>query len=112
MAKFYGKIGFALQKETAPGVWTEDYDESRSYKGDITHRRHNWGSTANLNDDMDISMTVSILGDTYAFAHFPSIRYIVWDGVRYKVSGAIMYRPRIELSIGGVFNVQENQSSS
>lgn len=104
MAKFYGPIGFALLSETAPGIWTEIYDESHSYKGDILRRRFNWENSSNQNDDLNISMGISIISDTYAIQHFPAIRYIVWDGVRYEVTAAILQRPRIELSIGGVFN--------
>lgn len=110
MAKFYGPIGFALLTETAPGIWSERYDESRSYKGDILRKRHNWDTNnPNLNDNLEISMAISIIADTYMFQHFPSIRYVVWDGVRYEVTAAIMQRPRIELSVGGVFNVSPDQ---
>ena len=34
MAKWYGKIGYAEQVETAPGVWEEKTNE-RQYYGDV-----------------------------------------------------------------------------
>ena len=38
MAKFYGEIGFAISKETAPGVYT-DTIERRFYYGEVNSRR-------------------------------------------------------------------------
>ena len=34
MSKFYGEIGYAVTKETAPGVYTETV-EKRNYYGDL-----------------------------------------------------------------------------
>lgn len=106
MAKYYGNVGFALLKETRPGIWEEVYEE-RQYKGDLTRRRQNWVNSQNLNDNLEISNEISILGDTFLFHNFSAIRYVVWDNVAYEVNAAIIDRPRLVLSIGGVFHVPE-----
>lgn len=36
MAKYYGKIGFCVTAESAPGVWAEDEIEERNYYGELT----------------------------------------------------------------------------
>ena len=38
MAKFSGKIGYAIQVESKPGVWTNQIVE-KSYRGDFVMRR-------------------------------------------------------------------------
>ena len=34
MAKYYGKIGFCVTAESAPGVWAEEEIEERNYYGE------------------------------------------------------------------------------
>lgn len=111
MAKFYGPVGFAILRESSPGIWKEEYDESHSYKGDVSRRRQNWQSSSNLNSNLDISTEISIIGDAFLYANFPAIRYILWDGVRYEVSSVVVERPRLILTVKGVFNVATNDTS-
>lgn len=110
MAKFYGIIGFALLAETETGIWEEQITK-RPYKGTITRRRHNWDSTPNLNNDLDISMDLTIVSDNFAFEHWPAIRYITWNNVQYAVKAIIVERPHITLSIGGVYNAKPTEST-
>ena len=41
MAKFSGVIGYAIQSETAPGVW-EDQIVEKSYRGDFIFNQQRW----------------------------------------------------------------------
>lgn len=103
MGKFYGSIGFAEYQETSPGVWTEVVVE-RSYRGDIISNNRRWQPSENLNDNLAISNTISILADIVAMRGFHNIRYIVWMGQKWKVSSIDVQKPRLVLSIGGVYN--------
>ena len=53
MAKYYGAIGFATQKEVSPGIW-KDIIEERIYRGDIgiqsAYRYSNQQNSVNEND--------------------------------------------------------------
>lgn len=110
MAKYYGKIGYAVTAETSPGVWTEQIVE-RSYKGDVKRMFKKWDAGEKVNDDLDVSNEISILSDPYAEQHFHQIRYVAWAGALWKVKNVTVERPRLRLTIGGVYNGQQTGSA-
>lgn len=68
MAKWFGAIGFAETLETAPGVWVEQITE-RHYYGDVNRNVRRLQGANQVNDDIDISNTISIVADPYANNH-------------------------------------------
>jgi hypothetical protein len=106
LVKFYGIVGISkefVEDPNDPGVHKEVIDEV-CYFGDVLTDRRRWASTDTVNDDVIITNTVSILADSYAFAHIPFIRYVELNGVRYKVANVEIARPRLILSLGGLYN--------
>lgn len=110
MAKYYGKVGYAVTEETTPGVWTERIIE-RNYKGDVRRMAKRWEGEDKVNDNLDISNEISIISDPYAEQHFHQIRYIAWAGALWKVKSVTVERPRLRLTIGGVYNGQQTESA-
>jgi hypothetical protein len=115
MAKFHGVIGYVETKETVPGVWAPEVTE-RTYTGDILKNTASWkergftdagDSSNNANDDLRLNNRFSILADPYAYEHFYAIRYIKVMGVRWKVSSVEVAYPRLNLTVGGVYNGNE-----
>lgn len=103
MAKFYGMIGFAKQKEVRPGVWIENIIE-RGYSGDLIRNTRNLQNSENLNDDISLSNQISILSDPYANENFFAMRYVTYMGSKWKVNSVEVQFPRLILSIGGIWN--------
>jgi hypothetical protein len=114
MAKFHGKIGYSEIKETVPGtsgVWAPDTVE-RSYTGDIIKNTSSWkehsaddaGGSSQLNDDLKINNRISVLADPYAYEHFHSIKYVIFMGIKWRVTNVEVSYPRLILSLGGVYN--------
>lgn len=103
MPKFYGKVGYAITVEVEPGVWAEKITE-RSYYGDEVQTMTKWENGQGLNDDLNVSNDISIIADTFAYEHFSEIRYVTYMGARWKVRNVKPSRPRLILSIGGVYN--------
>lgn len=103
MAKFHGVVGYIETKETMPGVYTEVVTE-RICKGDILRNSQRFESSDKINEDFTISNTFSILTDEYMHEHIPYIRYLTWNGTKWKVSSVEIMHPRIRLSVGGVYN--------
>lgn len=101
--KFFGKIGYAESKETSPGVWEESITE-RTYYGDVIRNTRRMENGEWLNDDININNTISIVADAYAYQNFHAIRYIWWMGSKWKISSIEVSRPRLVLTIGGVYN--------
>lgn len=103
MAKYCGKIGFAVCAETVPGVWTEQITE-RTYYGDLKRNTRKLQSSGNVNDNINISNEISIVADPFAYENFHSIRYATFMGTKWKVSSVDVQSPRLILSLGEVYN--------
>lgn len=103
MAKFKGAIGYVSQVETAPGVW-EDQVTEKNYRGDVILSQERWQPTEGVNDNLNLDNSISIIADIYAYANFGFIKYIIWNGQKWKVQSLAINRPRIVLQIGGLYN--------
>jgi len=105
MARFFGEIGYADSLENPPnsGIWVDDIVEF-SYYGDITRNSMKNETSENLNNDISVGNSISIVADQYAIEHFFSIRYIRWSGVAWTVTNVDVQSPRLILSLGNVYN--------
>lgn len=112
MPRYYGRIGYASSKEVSPGVWVEGDIIERSVYGDMLQNSRNIESPNQINDDLNIGNEFSIIADPYAYEHFWEIRYITWMGARWKVTKVQVRRPRLVLSVGGLWNGETPDSAS
>lgn len=103
MAKFFGRIGYGEAQEGAPGVWADVIVE-RSYYGDVIRNTRKLSEGENLNNDLSVGNSISIVADAYANDHFFAIRYVEWAGVLWTVSQVEVQSPRLILSLGEVYN--------
>lgn len=91
--------------ETSPGIWDDRGSMvERTYYGDLTRNRRDLQTSQNANDNVNVSITVSIVADAYANENYMSIRYAIFNGKKWKVSGVDVEHPRLLLTIGGLFN--------
>lgn len=111
MAKFHGLIGFVNYEETAPDVFKEVAIE-RPYSGDILRKNVRFVvSQQSINDNLVINNQISIIADPYINSHFPSIRYVVWKGAKWKVTSVDDSNPpKLILTLGDVYNGQQTKS--
>jgi hypothetical protein len=103
VAKFYGKIGYGESVETAPGVY-EDVITEFNYYGDVIRNTRQLQTGENLNSDISVNNSISIVADAYANEHFFAIRYIEWMGALWSVTDVEVKSPRLILRMGGVYN--------
>lgn len=103
MAKFFGKIGYAETVETTPGVWVPQITE-REYYGDVTRDLRRLDSAQQVNDNINISNTISIVADPFAYENFHSMLYVEYMGAKWKVSTVEVRYPRLQLTVGGLYN--------
>lgn len=103
MARFFGRIGYGENVETTPGVWVDEIVE-RSYFGDVIRNARNLREGENLNPDLNVQNSISILADAYANEHFFAIRYIEWAGTLWTVKSVEVQSPRLLLRLGEVYN--------
>lgn len=103
MAKFCGVIGYAITKETEPGIWEEQIVEVE-YFGDVIRNSRRFSGSAKVNDDINVSNQISIIADPFTNNNFHAMKYIVFMGAKWKISEVTVQYPRLVLTIGGLYN--------
>lgn len=103
MAKWFGKVGYATTKETSPGVWKEVITE-REYFGKVIDDSRRYQAGDKVNGDITVSSKISIVSDQFADENFHSIRYAKFMGANWAVINAQPKRPRLILTLGGLYN--------
>lgn len=103
MAKFFGKIGYAVTANTSPGVWEEEITE-REYFGELLRNTSRYQSSDKLNDDLNISNEISIVADPFAYQNFHTMRYVEFMGAKWKITNVEVQYPRLILTVGGLYN--------
>lgn len=103
VSKWYGKVGYAITKETEPGIWEEEKTE-RSYYGELVRNTCRFQTSGTINDNVDISTEISIVADPFANQYFHNIRYVEFMGTKWNVNSVEPKYPRLILNIGGVYN--------
>jgi hypothetical protein len=103
MTRFFGRIGYGESIENAPGVFVDNIIEY-SYYGDVIRNARNLREGENLNPDLSVQNSISVVADAYANEHFFAIRYVEWAGVLWTVSSVEVQSPRLLLRLGEVYN--------
>lgn len=111
MAKWFGKVGFAEDKEVRPGVYVPEMTE-REYYGDTYKNTRRLQNSGDVNDSVTVANTISILADPYAVNHFYGIRYATFSGARWRVTDVEVQYPRLLLTLGGVWNGDTPRTTS
>lgn len=102
--KFFGSVGFYTgEQEVKPGVWKPVFVE-RPYSGNVNWNNRHYQTSENQNDDVRLNNQISILFDLYSQENFASIRYVIWNGIKWRVTNVEVNYPRLVLTIGGVYN--------
>ncbi len=110
MAKFFGKVGFALETDKGKGVWVDEITEVEYY-GDVIRNSRQLSDGDKLNNDISVGNTISIMADEHANQHFFAIRYVEWAGALWSVADIEVRSPRLLLRLGGVYNGPTGGSS-
>lgn len=114
MSVFYGPIGFVetVEDPVGSGIWVEKPTE-HYYRGVVSRYGKRWdGGSQQINPNLSISNTISIVADPFISNHLYSIRYIKWLGGYWEISSVDVEYPRMILSIGGVYNGPKVESST
>ena len=103
MAKYSGAIGYALLVESSPGVWIDTIVE-KIYRGDVIVDQRLIQTSEQVNDNLNIDNSISIIANGYAYENIGAMKYVMWNNTPWKIQSISVNRPRIVLKIGGVYN--------
>ena len=106
MSKYYGRIGYVDTVDNGNGVWEETLIHEGYYYGEVINPSVRYKAGDKINDDLSVTDKVSILADAYALAHFSKIKFIEYEGELWEVDQISVARPRLILTLGGVYNGQ------
>lgn len=101
--KYRGKVGFIDTVDNGDGIWSDGITE-RTYRGDVLRNTKRKEAGESVNDNVTISNLISIIADRYAYEHLYAISYIEWMGKRWSITSVDIQRPRLILTIGGLYN--------
>jgi len=106
MARFSGGVGYGTQVESAPGVW-ENVIVEFTYYGDVQRNSRRTTDVGQINTELSVGHTISIVADAYARANFLNIKYVKWSGKVWTVPEIQVQPPRLLLTLGEVYNGEQ-----
>lgn len=105
--RFSGTVGYAEQVESTPGVFTDSITEFK-YNGDVIRNSRRLESPLleppMVHGNLALENSFSIMADAHAYANFMNMRYISWEGKKWEISNVEVRRPRLILTVGGLWN--------
>ena len=105
MARFCGKVGFVQVAEQRPGIYLPGDPIERTYHGDaITRRVRLDNNRDSTNKDFVLSEEIRIVADKFAKENIGYMRYVVQHGFKWEIVSATFEYPRINLTLGGIYN--------
>lgn len=112
--RFAGKIGYVktVQDSEDYSLYTIETTEKLVY-GDVLRDVRNNEKSSYLNDNFTITNQFSIVADDYAYHNLQYIKYVEYLGVKWRVTSVdALPRPRLVLSVNGVYNDVADQTYS
>lgn len=103
MAKWSGKIGFTTSVEVEPGYWEEQIIE-KQYTGDVIMHSVKRQNSDGINQNINISSSISIIANPFANKHCSEMTYITYMGAKWKITDISPEFPRLKLTIGDLYN--------
>lgn len=103
MSRYSGKVGYAITKETSPGIWTQDIVE-KQMRGQIEHAVARSNEPTQVNENITLNLRFNLVADEFAFNNFMHIQYLEYARKKWAVTSAEVFRRRIILNVGGLYN--------
>lgn len=110
-----------MKKKIEVAFWFSDVEEdldeyipkieTRNYYVDVEDTIVKNQSGEFQNDQIFITSSIKIFGDLFLRNNWPSILYVIIDGIRYKVGSVKPTYPSLKIELGGVYNGEEQRGS-
>ena len=104
MARYHGKVGFVIYGDDQVTGIADEQAVERTFYGTVLEHSRRWQTSDMVTDDLKLSNQISITADDFSYKHASSIRYCEFMGQLWTVTDIRIKRPRIILTLGGVYN--------
>lgn len=105
MAKYSGMLGYVMPaKEDPPGIWKPSAVVEKLGRGDLIRQTVNNEDVGGLSDGININNQISIIMDPFVNKNLESLKYAILYGTRWEIKSLSINRPRVILTLGGVYN--------
>ena len=104
--KYHGYIAFSTEVfDDNTGVTIEQMTR-REYYGEVIRDSKSNENNNQIVDGFTLSNEFSVIADAFMREHFYKMRYLEWQGVKWKIKSATNDpdRPRIKIHVGEVYN--------
>lgn len=103
MTRYRGTIGIDRGlTETSPGIFKQEIFEL-VVSGEMRTQQAGW-SDYNINNTLKARHTLSVVTPESTDINFTDVVYIEWKGKKWTVTSVQYKRPRVELTLGGLYN--------
>jgi hypothetical protein len=96
-------VGYATSVEARPGVFVDEI-KTYTYTGDVLRQSVSTDSGTNVNPTLKVTNRFSLVGDWSNYDNFAMMRYIEWMGAKWTITNVEYVRPRLIVSVGGLYN--------
>ena len=103
MSRIACLVGYATGQETVNDITTEKYSEHQMF-GDLVRNYKQEIPGDTRYDELQMANNLSLVAGEYAYQNFANIRYAIFMGTKWKVTSVEVQRPRLILTLGGVWN--------
>ena len=104
MARFFGKVGYIRTEDDGTGI-AREVVTVREYYGDVNSNVRRWEhQQQSANDDLSLSNNISILADAFAYDNIEAMKWVEYNGTKWRITSVDVNYPRITLYFGGVWN--------
>lgn len=110
MARYAGDVGYRIEEETSPGVWSA-IEHVRRMKGDILRASSSFQGGDKINKDVKLNHRISLVGDSYLYERFMDLRWVEYAGTKWEVGSIELTRPRVVVTLGGVWHEQQSRTT-
>lgn len=101
--KYSGVAGYSKDVEISPGIWESQIHEVRIF-GDVLKNRTSIQQQSNINGEISINHSISIVSNPFIRENCFDIRYVTFMGKKWCITSVEIEFPRIILSLGGLYN--------
>lgn len=103
MAKFSGKLGYAICTESSPGIYETELVWKQCRGELISDKRVN-SQGSDIVTGLSLSNSFSVIANPFIVSNLGSIVALKYLGVAWTISSVELNYPRLVLTAGGPYN--------